>query len=588
MTIQFWKPDEGAANQTLLEEMARTCGRRSAVLAKLKTIAKDFGFSVPEFLVIPVSFAHEINEHYKETADNGENPGYLALSDKRVNAYQSLVEPHLSEIASAIKTITSANPILRGSSSLEGSNSLSFAGVCKTVIPSKDIGLEDYLKIGIAKVLAGSFTPYANYYLSHHDIHFTGRDVGLIVMKLVAMPIIHGAAYVYPDELRVRYFLNPIVGSPYIGGHEMILKRDGFSSATLPDHAEGFQEIWRHIANVFWNLHDYFYGEPVPIDMEFLVDQDNGKNAFHIVQMRPISRPHERNYLQARALLGVPEKAQAGIVVPPSHLYHSVGEVEEGLVIDTRGSSRLPYLGDMIEGIPHPVFLVSHQRGEGTFSFLKALPHHLRNGVALITHPEHREHDHLQYSVYEDRRLDMVIHCDERMLAGIAHGDKIAVTSNGNTASLNIKKKNMTNKFTHRFLDPHENLPAQENISAVFLVAFKDGKILAAQNERGWDIPGGHLEGSEDCLTALKREILEEAGAEVSDAVPYAVLTSSTSLKVMVFFTSNAINLVEFVPSTDALARDFLDQEELLRRYYGDKELLRSLVEGARKKLGLQ
>ena len=588
MTIQFWKPDEGSASQTHLEEMARMCGRRSAVLAKLKTIAKDFGFSVPEFLVVPVSFAHEINERYKKTTDHGGDPGYLALSDKRVNAYQALIEPHLPEIVSAIKTITSVNPILRGSSSLEGSNSLSFAGVCKTVIPQKDIELEDYLKIGMAKVLAGSFTPYANYYLSHHDIHFTGRDVGLIAMKLVAMPVIHGAAYVYPDELRARYFLNPIVGSPYVGGHEMILRRDGFASAALPDHAESFQEIWRHIANVFWNLHDYFYGEPVPLDMEFLVDQDGGKNIFHIVQMRPISRPHEKNYLQARALLGVPEKARGDIVIPPSHLYHSVGEVEEGLVIDIRNSSRLPYLGDMTEGILHPVFLISHQRGEGTFNFLKALPHYLRNGVALIAHPEHREHDHLQYSVYEDRRLDMVIHCDERMLADIAHGDKIAVTSNGNTASLNIKKKNMTNKFTHRFLDPSEGLPAQENISAVFLVAFKDGNILAAQNERGWDIPGGHLEGSEDCLTALKREVSEEAGAEVSEAMPYAVLTSSTSLKVMVFFASNTINLAEFVPSEDALSRDLLDQEELLRRYYGDKELLRSLIEGARKKLGLQ
>ena len=95
----------------------------------------------------------------------------------------------------------------------------------------------------------------------------------------------------------------------------------------------------------------------------------------------------------------------------------------------------------MIKGISRPVFLVSHDKGEGTFNFLKALPHQLRNGVVLIAHPEHREHDHLQYSVYEDRRLEMAIHCDERMLADIAHGDKITVVSNGNTVSLNIKRK---------------------------------------------------------------------------------------------------------------------------------------------------
>lgn len=124
----------------------------------------------------------------------------------------------------------------------------------------------------------------------------------------------------------------------------------------------------------------------------------------------------------------------------------------------------------------------------------------------------------------------------------------------------------MPTQFTHRFLGPAETIPPQEDISAVFLVAFKDGKVLAAKNERTWDVPGGHREGNEDSLTALKREVLEEAGATVQDAAPYAVLASSASTKVMVFFASNAINLVEFVPSEDALERDLLDPEELLRR----------------------
>lgn len=144
----------------------------------------------------------------------------------------------------------------------------------------------------------------------------------------------------------------------------------------------------------------------------------------------------------------------------------------------------------------------------------------------------------------------------------------------------------MSTKFTYRFLAPGETPPPQENISAVFLVAFKDGKVLAARNERTWDVPGGHRESSEDSFTALKREVLEEAGAYVQDAVPYAVLTSSTSPKVMVFFVSNTISLVDFVPSEDALERDLLDPEELLRRYDGDKNLLRSLIESAQRRLG--
>lgn len=141
----------------------------------------------------------------------------------------------------------------------------------------------------------------------------------------------------------------------------------------------------------------------------------------------------------------------------------------------------------------------------------------------------------------------------------------------------------MSKKYTCRFLENNEEPPLGENISAVFLVAFQDGKVLSIQNERGWDIPGGHLEGKEEPFVALQREVLEEAGAVVNSAKPYAVLSSSTSAKVMLFFASNSIELVEFVPSEDALARDLLSLEELLSRYYGDKDLLRSLIENGQK-----
>ena len=143
----------------------------------------------------------------------------------------------------------------------------------------------------------------------------------------------------------------------------------------------------------------------------------------------------------------------------------------------------------------------------------------------------------------------------------------------------------MSTKYTNRFLGNNEEPPLRENVSAVFLVAFQDGKLLSIQNERGWDIPGGHLEGQEEPFTALQREILEEAGALVNSAKPYAVLSSSTSSKVMLFFASESITLVEFVPSEDALDRALLNPEELLTRYYGDKDLLRSLVEEGRKRI---
>ena len=134
-------------------------------------------------------------------------------------------------------------------------------------------------------------------------------------------------------------------------------------------------------------------------------------------------------------------------------------------------------------------------------------------------------------------------------------------------------------------MEPNESLPATETISAVFLVAFHNGKLLSIQNERGWDIPGGHIEGDEKPLVALRREALEEAGAKVGNASPYAILTSTTSSKIMVFFASNDITMVDFVPSEDALDRGLLDTEDLLARYYGDKELLGALIEGVEQML---
>lgn len=133
------------------------------------------------------------------------------------------------------------------------------------------------------------------------------------------------------------------------------------------------------------------------------------------------------------------------------------------------------------------------------------------------------------------------------------------------------------------FLETGEKLPNRENISAVFLVAFHNDKVLSIKNERGWDIPGGHLEGDEDSLTGLKREVLEEAGALVNNAKPYAILSSATSSKVMLFFASNSIELTKFFPSEDALGRDPLNQDELINLYYGDKGLLKSLIDCARK-----
>ncbi len=139
-------------------------------------------------------------------------------------------------------------------------------------------------------------------------------------------------------------------------------------------------------------------------------------------------------------------------------------------------------------------------------------------------------------------------------------------------------------KINVKILGVDEDIPLRERVSAVFLIAFENGKILSARNERGWDIPGGHLEGQESMMEGLRRESEEEAGVDFENAVPFAVLIPDWTDKVMLFYVTGHFNLGEFVPKEDALERDILEVEDLLERYHGDKDMLRSLIEAAKER----
>jgi 8-oxo-dGTP diphosphatase len=125
-------------------------------------------------------------------------------------------------------------------------------------------------------------------------------------------------------------------------------------------------------------------------------------------------------------------------------------------------------------------------------------------------------------------------------------------------------------------------LPEKELISAVFLIAFNGSKILAIENDRGWDIPGGHIEGEETPEQALIREVKEEAGATFSNAKLFAMLKSDNmdiyKDKVMFMYTTNEFFLDEFIPSEDAFGREVIEIEEFLKRYKGSFIKLTKLI----------
>ena len=73
------------------------------------------------------------------------------------------------------------------------------------------------------------------------------------------------------------------------------------------------------------------------------------------------------------------------------------------------------------------------------------------------------------------------------------------------------------------------------------LIQNKNSQILLVKTEwRGWEMPGGQVEEGEDLISALKREVLEEAGITIQIKKLSAVYSSiSQPSKVIVDFVSD-------------------------------------------------
>ena len=126
-------------------------------------------------------------------------------------------------------------------------------------------------------------------------------------------------------------------------------------------------------------------------------------------------------------------------------------------------------------------------------------------------------------------------------------------------------------KFSTKYVNKNTLLPKTESISSVFLLALKGSKILAIKNERGWDIPGGHIEERETPRESLIREVQEEAGATFSNEKLLAIVESDDEgkykNKIMLVYVTDDFTLGEFKQSEDAFDRDVIEVEDFLKRY---------------------
>ncbi len=131
------------------------------------------------------------------------------------------------------------------------------------------------------------------------------------------------------------------------------------------------------------------------------------------------------------------------------------------------------------------------------------------------------------------------------------------------------------------FVSPSEfNKIENPHSSSVHCFPVKDNKILFTLNPRGLDIIGGHIEKGETPEDALKRECMEEACMTIKDkrfigAIRVdnrdnknAAKNGYAPIGYQLFYVINKFNLEPFKHNFECTGREFVSQNEIVKRHH--------------------
>lgn len=413
-----------------IDDFIRNYGLRSYNLCRLSNNTKSLGFTVPHTALISSSLSQELRSKIN-TPTFELNNVFNVPSDEIISAYYEKLFDYQKYLLEISNSVAHGNtPIIRGTSCGEGFNNLSFAGVCHSCVPKDCLDNKDKIIKGTAAVISSVYSPYAQYYFDIHNTPVQSLNVGLVLMELIPNPIFHVTAYVYSDEIRMRYIPTPKVGIVYSGGGELILNSENETNLLKKEFGSHFK-IWQKTITILHDLPKIFDNKEAALDVELLIYEEFGKQKIGIVQVRPVSQPHFNNYFNHRNNNFSINILNSDILINESYLYHSFGKYKgEIIIID----SDYVFNADL----DNKICLIEYNSGEGLFSFIKKLPHEIGSTGLIIMHPGNRPHDHFQYSIYEDARFSFVLHVDKSDVTNLKNGMMIEVASNAEIASIKI------------------------------------------------------------------------------------------------------------------------------------------------------
>lgn len=133
-----------------------------------------------------------------------------------------------------------------------------------------------------------------------------------------------------------------------------------------------------------------------------------------------------------------------------------------------------------------------------------------------------------------------------------------------------------------------ESLPPSELITSALALAFHEGNFLMTKlHQRGWDIPGGHIDPDETPEQTMRREVMEEAAVKLG---PVRLL-GHQRIRLLgdmperyrypypdsyqVFYIGHVVEILSFKPTAEAIDRTFFPLPEALQqRWVQENRLL--------------